>query len=881
MAMIASPQAGKAGGTTTASSADTSTQTLRIPSSNAEITTLPNGLTVIIEEDPSAPVASVQAWVATGSIHESDWMGAGLSHILEHMLFKGTETRGGGEIARSVQDQGGYINAYTSFDRTVYWIDVPATGAATAVEILADAMMNSTLPVDEYDKEQEVIRREFAMGFDDPRRMGSQLMFRTLFAESPYRHPVIGYLDVFNQLTRDDVMEYYRQRYVPNNMFFSIVGDVNATEIREQLEKFFENHPRRALEPVFVQPEGRQIGRREAHEEFPTELSRLNISWRIPPVTHPDMPALDLLGTVIGGGASSPLYREIREEKQLAFGIGAGSYALTDGGVFAIQAVCDPGKRDVVETEALAILERIKADGGIPASELEKARKSLLSSQLGQLATMRGKASDLGSNWLLTRNLNFSADYLDAVNNTTIEDLQRVAREYLSADSVTVTSLNPIGSLATQEAPARAAAGKDVKAFTLPNGLRLIVRENRRIPLVTMTAVFQGGLLAELPANNGVSRLLAQSLIKGTKTRSAAEIAETVESVGGSISAESGNNSITVDVAMLATDLALGMEIIADVITNPTFPEEEVAKERSAQIAAIKADEDQITSVARNLLRENLFGDHPYALRAKGSEETVASLTQKDVQKMHDEIFTAKNGVLAVFGDVDAEDVYKLATEAFAGLPAGGGRVSEFPAGPKIDAARSIVENRDKNQAVVMVGFPGVDLFSDDRAALELIDTASSDLGSRFFDRIREELGLAYFVGAAQLIGPTPGMIAFYVGTDPAKVDLVKAELKSEIAKLAEEGLTDEELARAKKKVLGSEAIQNQSDRAMAQALALDELFGLGLDYHLNRPSVIEAVTQDDVRRVAKQILDASQAIDVTVMPEIAAPDASATGTPE
>jgi zinc protease len=166
-----------------------------------------------------------------------------------------------------------------------------------------------------------------------------------------------------------------------------------------------------------------------------------------------------------------------------------------------------------------------------------------------------------------------------------------------------------------------------------------------------------------------------------------------------------------------------------------------------------------------------------------------------------------------------------------------------------------------------MVGFPGLDLFSPDRATLELIDTASSDLGSRFFDRIREQLGLAYFVGAAQLIGPTPGMIAFYVGTDPAKVELVRTELKAEIAKLAAEGLTDEELTRAKSKILGAEAIRNQSDSAMAQVIALDELFGLGMNNYAKRPEEIGAVTSDDVRRVAKQFLDASKSIDVTILP--------------
>src|SRR5256885_6194753 len=212
---------------------------IAFPPSTAQKWILPNGLTIIVQEDDSAPVASVQAWCGTGSIDEDQHLGAGLSHILEHMLFKGTKTRGKNEIAQKIQDVGGYINAYTSFDRTVFWIDVPKNVVATALDILADAMMNSTLPPEEYQKEQEVIRREFAMGFDDPDRMVGQLLFATAYQKHPYRLPVIGQLEVYNQLTQEQVMQYYKTRYVPNNITFIVVGDVNAKKVQQQLNDLF------------------------------------------------------------------------------------------------------------------------------------------------------------------------------------------------------------------------------------------------------------------------------------------------------------------------------------------------------------------------------------------------------------------------------------------------------------------------------------------------------------------------------------------------------------------------------------------------------------------------------------------------------------------
>src|SRR6266700_1128968 len=404
---------------------------ITFPPSSAEKWILPNGLTIIVQEDHSAPVASVQAWCATGSIDEDAHLDAGLSHILEHMLFKGTKTRSTNQIAQKIQDVGGYINAYTSFDRTVFWIDVPKDGVTTALDVLADAVMNSTLPPEEYLKEQEVIRREFAMGLDDPDRMAGQLLFATAYQRQPYRLPVIGLLDVYNQLTQEQVMQYYKTCYVPNNLTFIIVGDVDAEKVRQQLAELFKPYPEKSLQPVFIPTEPPQLGRREVHQEFATELTHLSLAWHIPEVTSPDVPALDLLSTILGDGRSSRLYRRVREEAGLAFSISAFSYTPGDPGLFGIDATVAPRKRAAAEQLALRIVDEVK-QSGVTADELAKAKKIMLSHHLGALTTMRGQASDVGSNWLLTRDLNFSRHYLDVVQKVTLDDIKRVAATYLT-----------------------------------------------------------------------------------------------------------------------------------------------------------------------------------------------------------------------------------------------------------------------------------------------------------------------------------------------------------------------------------------------------------------------------------------------------------------
>jgi zinc protease len=845
-----------------------------VPKVNARVWTLQNGLTIIVEEDHSAPVASLQAWCQTGSIDEDKHLGAGLSHILEHMLFKGTATRGSSEFALKIQDQGGYINAYTSYDRTVFWIDIPSKGVSTALDLLSDAMMNSTLPPTEYTKEQEVIRREFAMGYDDPDRMASLQLMAAAFQVHPYRIPVIGHIEIYNQLKRDDVMQYYKLRYVPNNLFIVVVGDVDADKVHDQLEQYFANYSRKSLPPVYVPQEPQQLGKRRIDTEFPTELTRLGMAWHIPSVTSPDVPALDVLATILGDGASSRLNQTLREKLRLVNAISAYCYTPGDPGLFGIDVNCDPANRDAAEKAIAEVMADVKAHG-VTAAEIDKAKRRSLGAHLASLTTMRGKAGDLGSNWLLTRNLNFSTEYLTAVQRVTESDIQRVLNTYFTDDNLTISSLNPIGSLKQAAAEARAPLPGEIQKFTLPNGLRLLVREDHSLPIVSMNIAFKAGILAETPENNGITKLTSRVLVKGTKTRSAEQIVDQIESLGGTIGADSGNNSMSLAVRVLKPDVRTGLELLSDVILNPTFPDKEIATEKQFQVASITAEDEEVTTTARNIMRAALYPGHPYSLRLNGSPDTVGKLTRQQIVDFYHKYAVAKNSVIAVFGDVNTAEVKSLVEHLFDSMPPGAEALTSPPEPPPLAESKSVEEHRNKAQAILMVAYRGADMFSPDRPALELIDDACSDLGSRFFIRIREKMGLAYFVGSSQLLGIVPGPFAFYLGTSPQKVDAVEKELLDEINQLAQDGLTDAELARAKEKAIGQQDIRNQSGDSLAYSCALDELYGVGFNYYKTERAQYEAVTLDDAKRVAqKYFLNQPRVI------AIVAPEARATPAP-
>ncbi len=832
-----------------------------------KLTTFENGLTLIVREDHSAPVVSAQAWCKAGSIDEGRWLGAGLSHTLEHMLFKGTTTRGAGRIDQEVQDAGGYMNAYTSFDRTVYYINVPNTGAEIAVEILCDIMRNATLPADELDKEKQVILREMDMNQDDPGRRASRRLFETAYTRSPYRYTVIGYPDIFNEVRREDVVAFYREKYSPNNIFLVVVGDIKADVVEGQVRRAFAGVRARPLPPQVLPEEPAQAGQREIIEEAPIEVGHFHVAWHIPDLRHADTPALDVLATLLGSGHSSRLYQEVREKLGVVHSADAWTYSPGNPGLLGMSAIVDPVQFHPARAALLAQVERMKHDL-VPAAELAKAVKQFTSATLATRKTMQGQAQDLGANWLAAADLNFSERYLAAVRRVTPQDLQRVARQYLTSTNRTLYALMPVGTSPKESQIAEVIEERPIQKFDLPNGLRLLIKEDHRLPFIEFRTVFKGGVLAETSQNNGVTLLLAKLLLKGTTQRTAEQIVTEIESLGGSIDTYGGNNSFGVNAQVLNIDFQSGLDLLFDVILHPTFPAAAVERERQIQLANIRAQRDHLLTSASRLMRRTLFGDQGYGLDAQGSEESVSNAQIADLRQVYDQLVRPNNCVLAIYGDIQTDVVKQAVESALVNWKS----LTAMTQGPealiKLNGQLHPVEHRDKKQAVLVIGFPGVDLHNPDRYALELIQEALSDLGSRLFVRIRENLGLAYYVGAQNFLGLHPGYFAFYAGTAPEKKSLVEFELLKEAESLRVGGLTETELQRAKAKLIGQKKIARQDLGAYAMTTALDELYGLGYQSCDTEDGRYQSITVDEVQRVARKYLNPETCVVAIVTPQ-------------
>lgn len=807
-----------------------------------ERTVLPNGLTLILKADRSAALASVQVWVKTGSIHEGVQLGAGLSHYLEHMLFKGTTKRAGREISATVQSHGGYINAYTTFDRTVYYIDLPAEHTPVAIDLLADAVLRSTLPAEEVLKEKDVILREIAMTKDEPDSRLWDALFSTAFREHPYRQPIIGHRDVFSAVAREDLSSYYQTRYVPNNLVVVIVGDIDPVSVRARVEEHFGTVPRVRLAPVLVPEEPPQLALREAHRFEDVETTRAALAWKIPGLTHPDAPVLDLLSMVLGSGDSSILWQEIREKSGLVHTIDASSWNPGSGGLFCISFTSDAEKREAAVEAINRTLSRC-ATRGFTLAQLQKALRQLVVSEINARKTMSGQASRLGAAEVVVGDLDYSRSYFDRLRRVTPAELRRVLKAYLIPQTLTSVSLNPkTASPAADPSISSVSLRPDFTEIKLPNGARLLLQPDRHLPNLHLRFLMQGGPLFETTGRRGATALLATMLTRDTRQRSSAAIAQSIEEVGGSFFPFAGNNSLGVAVEVLPPDWSRALKVLEEAVLAPAFKSSTFALERDAQFAALQEDTDDVVTLARKLLREKFFGDHPLALDAHGDQMGVKALAPRDLADLHRQLAVGSNAVLAVAGDFDPRALAPRLKAFLAKLPRGSVPVPEIPFNAPA-AVGEFAEIQPREQAVVGQAFPGPRINADDSYAAEVADELFSGMASRLFERVREEKGLAYFIRSGRVIGLNAGMFYFFAGTQPGREGEVLAEIDAEIARVQFGGVEAPELLRCQTRLKAARRQSLQTNSARAMQAGLHALQGLPINDWKNYDAHIDRVT--------------------------------------
>ncbi len=840
---------------------------------NIQRDVISNGMIVLTKEMPSKPVVSIYALIKTGSATEGKFLGTGISHFMEHMLFKSTKNRVEGAIAEEIKSLGGTINASTSLDYTMVVIDVPKEFFNRGLDVLSDMLMNAVVSEEEFKKERDVILAEMRMHNDRPQRRLAKLSFKTVYQRHPYKHPIIGYEKLFKNLTREDLLEYYQRHYAPNNTILAVAGgvehDLVLPQIKEAMKDF---QPQPSLSRNLPQ-EPNQIGQRLAEEEYTTELIRMSLAYQGVSVLDADMYALDILAMALGRGKSSRLFMDVYKKKGLVQLISASNFTPVDKGVFEIVSLLDKAEVDLALGAIRENIEKIKHKG-LTKAELDKTKRQVLSQHIFNQETTSGMAYSMAFDEAFVGDYQFSSKYVDRVKAISNEDIKRVAKKYLVNQSLNVSILRPMEEEEKKEKSTESTFPNPIVKIDVANrlevfnGMKILLREDHTLPLVSIAVVFEGGLRHEKPLLNGISALTSRLLVKGTRKRTAKQIAESAESVGAKLNPFSGRNSFGLQMTVLSQDVDLGVEMLEDFIKNSNFPESEFIREKKQLQTAVKARKDDIFSVTSKELRETLFLTHPYRMEDVGSEETLEQISNKDVADFYAKLCISNNMVLAVFGDFDSEDMLRLLKTKFASLKKKEKIKIEFEEAP-IEAKREKTIYLSKEQAMLMIGFHGPTITSKDRYGMEVLTTIlGSGLTGRIVNKIREELGQAYSLNVGIMPGVDAGYVYFYVLTTDEHLKKTTDILIQEIEKIKNEEISPEEIVNAKAYLKGTFQMGLQTNSSLALHTSLDELYGMGYDHYLSYGNEIDKISKDDLKALANKYLIVEQGVFINARPK-------------
>ncbi|MCH6258128.1 insulinase family protein [Puniceicoccaceae bacterium K14] len=828
---------------------------------------LPNGLTVLLKQTNATALCSVQAWVKTGSIHEGELSGAGLSHFVEHMLFKGTARRDGREISQEVQAAGGYINAYTTFDRTVYYIDLPSEGIGKAVDVLNDCLFHSTMPSEEIEKEREVIMREIAMGDDDPDSRLIQTLFETVFRQHSYRYPIIGYKDIFSEVTRDQLWDYYKSRYVPNNVVLVIAGDFEETSARALIDESFGLVKRAALAPIFLPEEPLQLAERSSYQKEDVQITRIALGFQVPGLTDEDTPVLDALAMILGNGNSSLLNLRLREEKKLIHYVDASNWTPGTVGIFYIAMICDVDKRDAVLEELKFYFSSLTIDD-FSTEMVSKAVRQILSSEINSRKTVSGQASRLGSAEVVVGDVGYARNYLERVSEISSGDVFRVFKKWMVWNRLSTVCIDPKVEQGTVTSAKIEGSKVSPRFENYPqsNGSSLLLRHDARLPNLHFRVVFQAGALFEEEQCQGATNLLSTLLTKGTEKRTSEEVAMAIESVGGSFYEFSGNNSLGLALEVMPQDADLAIDLLEQSLLHTKFDAETFEIEKESQIATIKENQDDIVSAGRDLLRQKFFGAHPFCISENGTLDTLENIDLKLLSHFWQKLRVAGNVSVAVSGDFQKEELQPKLERLLASLPEG----NLVESNTAFDGPAEVGKHRermDRQQAVVFHAYPCPGLKKEDFYVSEVADEIFSGMSSKLFERVREELSLAYFVRSSRIVGLDSAMFYFYAGTSAERYEEVITELDREVSRMMDGEIEDSELKDCKTRLKASRRMGMQSNSSCASQAAMNVAYGLPANDWENYDSRVDSVSVDSLQNFARTYLSQVNRVELVIGP--------------
>ncbi len=851
---------------------------------------LHNGLTILVQRQASAPVVAVVTHVKAGYFDEPDeWVG--MSHVLEHMFFKGTARRGPRDIARDTQLLGGYLNAGTSYDKTVYYTVLPSSsgGLEKALDIQSDALINSALDPAELSRELEVIIQEANRKLDSPNAVAGETLYELLFPTHRMRRWRIGTEEVLRTFTADAVREYYSTRYSPGRVVIGIVGDIDVERAVELARRAYGswNRPTIAVESSPAESAGVVPAARLMFGDVKRPIGV--VGWRTVGTLHEDAAALDVAASVLGSGRGARLYRAVRTTG-LASSARAGHFTPTEVGVFDITLASDAQRLDDAVTRSVEVVSELIEDGPVE-SELARTRALMAIRWARVFESMDSRATALCQAEALGGYELVDVEY-ERLLAVSAEDVRRVTEQYLNPDSAAAVFYLPNeGSslLAGDAWPPKASVSTPVahpsrisfdgapsrsgniesetvfcdgdvtrRSFT---GVDMLVRSKPGCGLVSLGLDVSDLPALETDANAGLSRLLVRSTLRGAGGKTGEELALAAESLGGGVIASSTADGLGWGITVPPEYLREAAELLRLVALEPTLAAGDIAKERALQVSdARRSQDDMFRHPIQRVLARAFEGD-AYGLAQLGEPETIENLTTDEVREWGRAVGSHRATVVAV-GDLDRKKMLDALTPlaTWPAVDAGPADLSECVG----FQAQSGYEERDKAQSALAMAFPAVPAASPDRFAVAVTGSILSGLAGRLFEQLREKRSLAYTVAAIPWLRRRAGAMLTYIATSPERETEAREEMLRELERLVEGRVSERELTRARNYAAGLVEVSQQNASSVASEILSAWVNGV-LDELQDKAARLRAVGVDDVAKVATEVFGVGQRAEYVV----------------
>jgi zinc protease len=842
---------------------------------------LDNGMTVLVKEIHSAPVVAINTLVKVGYFDEPDSL-TGISHLLEHMFFKGTKKRKVGQLRDETRSLGGYLNGGTIYENTNYYTVLPQRFVQEGLELQSDALLNSVIDSAELDKEKKVVIQEIKRKLDNPDALAWEKLMELAFEKHPIRRWRMGTQKQNASFSQKELENHYLSFYRPDNIILCIVGDVKTEEILKAVEDYYGDFIKENTEKKSTPKELEQKEFKYAQLKGDITQTYLKIGFHIPAKLDQDFFALDVLAHILGHGRSSRLSQVLKEKKKWVTSIKSEAFGLKDIGVLTIEAELEAKDLLPAESQIFREIERLKISN-VSDLELTKAKNVMKFSYLSSIETAMGYAENL-TFFESYGDFRLADEYLENVEKVTKADIKKVASLYLTLEGASLLEYRPNQSFdekmtattikdAIEESLKEkveevekeklvsvkpderrvntSLAEKVAKKEILPCGATMITRENHSLPLVSLGIYFKGGRIYESLGSCGITQLTLRISLKGTENKSAFEISNLMEMLGASIDLEVNADYFGYQVKLLSQNLTDGLDIISDVVKNPIFKEEELEREKNILLAEIKKNKDSMADYPIDLFYQAIFPHHPYGLNSLGESKALNSLNRGEVVDWYNRFFGANNILIVAVGDFDSEKLKEELNKNFRDFKKVETGTLEITGVKREEGEKIMVEDRAKSQTAQALGFVTCSYQDNDLYSLKVLQAIASGGGGRFFNELREKRSLAYTVYGNNDSWGDAGVFYAYIATSPENEQESKQGLLNEFYKFKSALVDDHELETAKRYITGMYQILMETNSALVKQYAKTQLLGRGIGEIEEYPQKINQVTKEQIKNVA------------------------------